>query len=79
MFLIRRCWRNKLFHSSDVRFDIKPVNRSFMVCEMIALNETFAAKVALEPFASVPSDMSFQIIALREALVTEAALVRLLA
>lgn len=52
--------------------DVQPVDGSLVMSEMIALDEAFAAEVTFEAFASVSSDVGFEIVALREAFVAEA-------
>lgn len=62
-----------------MRLYVHPVNSPLVMSQMVALDESFIADLTLEPLPCVPSDMRFQVISLRKALVAEAALIRLLA
>lgn len=66
------CRSCELLHSSNVRLHIKTMNSSFMMSQMIALDESFVAQITLESFTSVAANVSFEIVALRKAFVAEA-------
>lgn len=62
----RRCCR-ELFNSSYVRRDIEAMDGAFVLGQMIALNKSLIAQLALESFSCVPSYVGFKIISLTKA------------
>jgi hypothetical protein len=55
-----------------VRLNVETMNCSFMMCQMVALDESFVAQITLESFTGMTANVSFEIVALRKAFVAEA-------
>lgn len=62
-----------------MRLYIQPMNRPFVMCQMVALDEPFITDLAFKPLAGVSTDMRLQVVSLRKAFIAEAALIRLFA
>lgn len=62
----RGCCR-ELFNSSYVRRDIEAMDGTFVLRQMIALNKSLIAQLALEAFSRVSSYVGFKIISLTKA------------
>lgn len=68
--------RGDFFHASHMRQHIDAVHTLLVLSQMIALDESFTAKIASIAFASMAAKVCLQIVALRKALRALRTLVR---